>query len=114
MPLRLLILLSTFNFQLSTFAQQVPLSEVEGYFQQDVKYTIHVSLNDKKHELTADEELIYKNNSPDTLNELYFHLWPNAYKNVNTLLAQQFFKQGDNRMIAADDKDFGYIDKLNF
>src|SRR5947207_11060623 len=110
MRLRLLILLSLVIGHWSLVdAQNVTLSGVKGYFQQDVKYTIHVSLNDKKHELNADEELIYKNNSPDTLSELYFHLWPNAYKNTNTALADQFFKQGDNRMITAADKDFGYI-----
>jgi hypothetical protein len=86
----------------------------QNYFQQDLKYTINVSLDDKKHELTADERIEYTNNSPDTLTQLYFHLWANAYKNTNTLLAQQFSNQGDGRMIKADDKDFGYIDHLDF
>jgi hypothetical protein len=86
----------------------------QSYFQQDVKYTIHVSLDDKKHELTGNETILYTNNSPDTLKELYFHLWPNAYKNLNTDLARQFFKKGDHRMSAAADKDFGFIDRVDF
>src|SRR5436190_24232617 len=101
MRLRLLFLLTTYSLSLTAFAQT--------YFQQDVKYTIHVSLDDKKHELSGDETIIYTNNSPDTLTQLYFHLWANGYKDENTLLARQFFKNGDNRMIKAADKDFGYI-----
>jgi hypothetical protein len=99
-----LFLISNFKFQIS-FAQ---------YFQQDVKYTIHVSLNDKKHELTGDETLVYTNNSNDTLSDLYFHIWPNAYKDLNTQLARQFFRHGDGRMITAADKDFGYTNNLDF
>ena len=34
----------------------------DDYFQQDVNYTIQVKLNDSLHELSAYEEIIYKNN----------------------------------------------------
>ncbi|MEO8086346.1 MAG: M1 family metallopeptidase [Bacteroidota bacterium] len=84
------------------------------YFQQKVEYTIHVSLDDKKHALKGDESIIYTNNSPDSLTELYFHLWPNAYKNDETALADQLSKSGDNRMVIAKDQDFGYIDGISF
>jgi len=60
----------------------------QDYFQQEVNYTIHVTLNDVKHELTAYETVEYINHSPDTLRFLYFHLWPNAYSNNNTPLAK--------------------------
>ena len=48
------------------------------------------SLNDNKHELSADEVLVYKNNSSTVLNDLYFHLYPNAYKDNNTFLEKKF------------------------
>ena len=51
----------------------------QEYFQQEVNYKIHVSLNDSLHELNAFETVDYINNSPDTLHFIYFHLWPNAY-----------------------------------
>lgn len=84
------------------------------YFQQEVKYTINVSLNDSKHELSAFENIVYINNSPNELKEIYFHLWPNAYKNTETALADQFYLQGDRRMLDAPEKDLGWIDSLNF
>lgn len=85
-----------------------------GYFQQEVKYTIQVSLNDKTHELSANETLIYKNNSAIILKEIYFHLWPAAYKDKNTILAKEIFKSGDNRMLSAEERDLGTIDSLDF
>ena len=59
----------------------IPLPEVSSqeYFQQEVNYRIHVTLNDKLHELSAFETVEYINNSKDTLQFLYFHLWPNGY-----------------------------------
>ena len=84
------------------------------YFQQDVKYTIHVKLDDKKHSLSADETILYKNNSTVALKELFFHLWPAAYQNVNTVLAREIFKSGDDRMLSAKEDDLGTIDSLDF
>src|SRR5215510_8640708 len=71
----------------------------QTYFQQEVKYTINVSLNDTKHELSAFENVVYIDNSPNELKEIYFHLWPNAYKNTETALAEQFYNQGSRRML---------------
>lgn len=50
-----------------------------GYWQQDVAYKLKVTLSDSNDVLFGNEELIYTNNSPDTLNELYFHLYQNAF-----------------------------------
>jgi hypothetical protein len=86
----------------------------QNYFQQEVKYIIHVSLNDVKHELSAHETIVYINNSSKELKEIYFHLWPNAYKNNETALANQFYNRGDRRMLDADEKNLGFIDSLSF
>lgn len=51
-----------------------------SYFQQHVSYSIDVTLDDTKHTLSGYEKIVYTNHSSDTLNQLYFHLWPNAYK----------------------------------
>ena len=82
------------------------------YFQQYVSYDIEVSLNDKDHTLSAFEKLTYKNNSPDTLNFIWFHIWPNAYKNDSTAFAKQ---QGTgSRFAKADNSKRGFIDSLDF
>jgi hypothetical protein len=84
------------------------------YFQQQVDYTIDVKLNDVKHELSAYENLVYYNNSPDTLKFIYFHLWPNAYKDNSSALAKQFLQQGNRSFYFAKESDKGYIDSLDF
>lgn len=52
----------------------------EGYWQQDVHYSIRARLDDKTDIVTASEILTYQNNSPDTLYEVYFHLYQNAFQ----------------------------------
>jgi len=84
------------------------------YFQQMVKYEIDVTLNDSAHTLSAYERLEYTNNSPDTLKYIWFHLWPNAYKNDSTAFAKQQIKSGRRRFIDSDEEDRGFIDSLNF
>lgn len=51
----------------------------EGYWQQDVNYTIKATLIDSLDVIDAIQDLVYYNNSPDTLNEVYFHLYQNAF-----------------------------------
>jgi aminopeptidase N len=50
----------------------------EGYWQQDVHYTITASLDDKTDIIDGAIELVYTNNSPDELPFVYFHLYSNA------------------------------------
>lgn len=86
----------------------------QGYFQQDVKYKIDVELNDTLHLLKANETITYKNNSPNALNELYFHIWPNAYKNNETPFAEQELKNHQTDFYYAKEKERGYIKDLDF
>ncbi len=84
------------------------------YFQQQVNYQIDVQLNDITHELNATETIEYINNSPDRIEYIYFHLWPNAYKKYNTALGKQKLEDGDTRFYYATDDELGYIDQLDF
>ena len=83
------------------------------YFQQMVKYEIDLTLNDSAHTLSAFERLEYTNNSPDTLEFIWFHLWPNAYKNDSTAFAKQQTKSGSRRFADSDEEDRGFIDSLD-
>ncbi|NVO18414.1 MAG: M1 family metallopeptidase [Bacteroidetes bacterium] len=86
----------------------------QEYFQQLVNYTIDVTLNDRKHELSAFEEIGYINRSDDTLTFLYFHLWPNAYSNNKTELAKQLLNQKGKEKLFKDPQLKGFIDSLDF
>ncbi len=94
-------------------AQQI-FSKARPYFQQHVAYTIHVKLDDTRHTLSADETVVYTNNSPDTLREIYFHLWPNGYRNNRTPFARQRLAEGQKDFHDAKPEDRGYIDSLHF
>ena len=50
------------------------------YWQQEVKYSIQAKVDERKLTISGDLELIYTNNSPDDLKEVYFHLYQNAFQ----------------------------------
>ena len=90
------------------------IGQTTPYFQQQVDYSIEVSLNDTEHSLKGFETFTYKNNSSQTLDKLFIHLWPNAYKNSKTAMSKQKFRQGDFFMLWAKPTAKGYIDSLDF
>ena len=84
------------------------------YWQQQTNYTIDVSLNDKEHTLDGFEKIEYINNSPDTLKFIWFHIWPNAYKNDKTAFSDQLLENGNTKFYFSDKDQKGYINKLDF
>jgi len=94
--------------------QALCLSADAQYWQQQVNYSISVALNDKAHTLSGSLKLEYTNNSPDTLPFIWFHLWPNAYKNETTAFAKQVLRDEDGRNRWDNMKDKGFIDSLDF
>jgi hypothetical protein len=84
------------------------------YWQQKLDYTIDVTLNDKEKTLDAFERIVYTNNSPDTLHFIWFHLWPNAYKNDQTAFSDQSLELGNTDFYFSDKEKKGYINRLDF
>lgn len=93
---------------------RLPLTAQNNYFQQEVHYKIQVRLDDKQHFLHARLNLDYINRSPDTLQEIWIHLWPNAYSSRNTALGRQLLEDGDTEFYFSGPAKKGYIDSLNF
>ncbi len=62
-----------------------------AYWQQDVHYKIKAYINDNTNILSGKLELMYYNNSPDTLNYVFFHLYQNAYLpgSYNAIMSQK-------------------------
>lgn len=91
---------------------QIGLSQ-NDYWQQELRYNIQVALNDKQHSLKGDLSVEYINHSPDTLSYIWFHLWPNAYKDKTTAFARQLAmdKSNEKKVAIADP---GFIDNLHF
>ena len=100
-------------FSLLVFNSQAQITR-QATWQQTVNYSIEVSLDDKNHILRGFETMEYINNSPNTLEEIYIHLWPNAYKNDQTSFAKQMMENGETSFYFSKDNDRGYIDSIDF
>ncbi|OQP59362.1 hypothetical protein A4R26_21325 [Niastella populi] len=85
-----------------------------AYWQQEVHYTIDVSLNDTEHTLEGFLKLRYINHSPDTLRFIWFHLWPNAFKNDKTAFTDQSLENGETKFYFSNREQRGYINRLDF
>src|SRR5690606_16051204 len=69
-------------------------AQYRPYFQQEVDHVIDVRLDDRGHVLRGSGTFTYRNNSPNALDTLWIHLWPNAYRDRSTALCAQ--KDGHN------------------
>lgn len=94
-------------------AMAIPVSCLAGeYWQQFVHYNVTAKLNPNTHFIEASEILIYQNNSPDTLAELYFHLYPNAFQK-NSLMSQEARAASINIINAPENLGWIKIDSLS-
>jgi hypothetical protein len=84
------------------------------YWQQQVNYIIDVSLNPKEKTLDGFEKISYINHSPDTLTYIWFHVWPNAYKNDQTAFSDQLLENGSTKFYFSNKEQKGYINRLDF
>ena len=98
-------MLVTGSLQLTAFSQ---------YWQQEVNYNIDVALNDQNNTLKGFLKLDYTNNSPDKLDFIWFHLWPNAYKNDRTAFSDQLLENGNTKFYFSSKEEKGYINRLDF
>jgi len=106
MKMKLLLLVIAIGIGINGYSQ--------NNWQQQVNYDIRVRLNDSSHMLSGYESIQYKNNSPDTLQYIYMHLWPNAYKSDRTAFAKQQELNKATSFYYAKPEDRGYIDSLEF
>ncbi|REG98997.1 M1 family metallopeptidase [Flavobacterium aquicola] len=90
-------------FSVNLFAQK------QGYWQQHADYKMDVTMDVKTYLYKGKQELIYTNNSSDTLKKVYYHLYNNAFQPGSEMDARiQTIKDPDPRMAAkikVDGKD---------
>ncbi len=79
-------------------------------WQQQVEYTISVSLDTAAKTLMINEVIVYHNNAPTSLDTLYFHLYANAYKDNNTVFAKELKRMGGDIFLRAKPADRGWIE----
>lgn len=71
-----------------------------GYWQQEVKYRMEVTMDVKTFQYLGKQVLEYTNNSNDTLRHVYYHLYYNAFQPGSEMdIRLQTIKDPDRRMI---------------
>jgi len=69
--------------------------------------TLTATLEQDTREINVQQEFIYKNNSNDILEILYFNDWAHAYSNKNTALAKRFAEEFKKSLHLAKDNERG-------
>ncbi|HEX6791147.1 MAG TPA: M1 family metallopeptidase [Candidatus Krumholzibacteria bacterium] len=80
------------------------------YFQQFHHTTIRAKLDADRKWLSGSETIVYANNSPDTLRELYLHLYPNAFRSKNSTYMRDKNRQYNLVLKDLSDEDKGWLD----
>ena len=55
-------------------------SQAADRWQQKVEYDMDIDFDVTKHQFTGTQKIVYYNNSPDVLNEVFYHLYMNAFQ----------------------------------
>lgn len=84
-----------------------------GYWQQHVDYSMEVDMNVENHRFTGTQELVYTNNSPDTLKKVYYHLYFNAFQpgsmmDMRSLNIEDPDRRVGSRISVLSDEEIGY------
>ena len=70
------------------------------YWQQHVDYTMEIDMNMKNYQYKGKQKLVYTNNSPDTLNVVFYHLQFNAFQPGSQMdVRLQHITDPDKRMV---------------
>ncbi len=75
-----------------------------SYWQQHVDYTMNIDMNVENFQYNGTQELVYTNNSPDTLNQVFYHLYFNAFQPGSEM---------DTRSINLPDPSPKILDKIS-
>jgi len=90
-----ILLLSFFSLSFGNL-----LAQSTAYWQQHAAYKMDVIMDVKNYQYKGKQELVYTNNSPDTLKRVFYHLFNNAFQPGSEMDARiQSIKDPDARMV---------------
>lgn len=95
-----------------------PKSKNQGYWQQHVDYTMNIDMDVKTYQYSGTQHLVYSNNSPDTLNKIYYHLFYNAFQpgsemDVRSRTIADPDSRVKDRISKLSSEDIGYLKVLS-
>jgi len=90
------------------------LSFSQEYWQQHVEYEMNINVDVSDFTYDGDQSIVYTNNSNDTINKVYYHLFFNAFKpNSQMDIRSRTIRDPDrrvgSRIVALDENDYGDI-----
>jgi hypothetical protein len=89
-----------FLFSLFSLSFANLLAQSSTYWQQHANYKMDVVMDVKNYQYKGTQELVYTNNSADTLKRVYYHLFNNAFQPGSEMDARlQSIKDPDKRMV---------------
>ena len=70
------------------------------YWQQHVDYTMSIDMDVKTYQYSGTQKIVYTNNSPDTLDKVFYHLFFNAFQPGSEMdIRLQHIADPDRRMV---------------
>jgi len=90
-----------------------------GYWQQHAKYVMDIDFAVAKHQYIGTQTLVYTNNSPDTLTQVFYHLFLNAFQPNSMMdIRSRTIKDPDSRVsdriqgLSADEIGYEKVETL--
>ena len=99
---------------LLAFLFPVVLSAQPYYWQQRVDYVMDVDFDTRNHRYAGQQSLTYQNNSPDTLTQVFYHLYfnafqPNSMMDIRSRTIQDPDGRVTDRISKLSENEIGYL-----
>ena len=96
----------------------VQFSFSQNYWQQHVDYRMDINMDVSDFTFNGEQELVYTNNSPDTINKVYYHLFFNAFQpgsqmDVRSRTIRDPDRRVGSRIFELEQKDYGILDVVS-
>lgn len=106
----------SFSFLFLSFLVISKLSAQDNYWQQEINYQMEIDVDTNKDQYAGKQTIKYTNNSPDTLEKVYFHLYWNAFQPNSAMHHFSENTQGADdvarKLASLKPKNYGY-QKIN-
>lgn len=106
-------------FLILGFLPEITEAQKQGYWQQAVEYEMEIDMNVETNQFDGTQTLTYHNNSTDTLDRVFYHLFFNAFQ-PNSMMDKRSRTIEDpdsrvrDRIVHYDETEIGYqkVDRL--
>ncbi len=92
----------------------------QNYWQQEVAYEMYIDMNVETNQFSGNQKLTYTNHSPDTLTNVFYHLYfnafqPNSMMDARSRTIEDPDRRVGSRILKLKEDEIGYqkIDRLN-